>query len=196
MNACIAVAQSALPAAVYQDPPIDRSHPASGAGVQFSSHGVLVNAQLYQPAGGGVHPTILLLHGLPGNEQNLDLARVFQRAGWTVITFHYRGTWGTPGTFTYRTGDEDAGALYGRLQHPALARAWGVDGKRIVLVGHSFGGYAAARLAATQPGILGAALIAPWDISYDARAWSALSPQRLAAAGAANFDDVAGRMNG
>jgi hypothetical protein len=29
---------------------------------------------------------------VPGNEQNLDLARVFQRAGWTVITFHYRGT--------------------------------------------------------------------------------------------------------
>jgi acetyl esterase/lipase len=131
---------------------------------------------------------------VPGNEQNLDLARVFQRAGWTVITFHYRGTWGTPGTFAFRTAVEDADALYLRLQQQEFARAWGVDAHRIVIAGHSLGGYVAARIAASHPGILGAALIAPWDISYDARAWSALSPQRLAAAGAANFDDVAGRM--
>ncbi len=198
-NGGVVFAQSSLPAAIYQDPPIDRSHPASGRGVEFPSHGVLVNAQLYAPAGAGVHPTVILLHGLPGNEQNLDLARVFQRAGWTVISFHYRGSWGTPGTFAFRVGYEDAEALYARLQHPGLARAWGVNSARIVLIGHSFGGYSAARVAANKPGVLGAALIAPWDISYDARSWSTLLPKQRAAAGAADFgdiDDINGRLTG
>lgn len=79
--------------ALAQDPPVDRAHPASGRGVQFLSQGSQVNAMVYRPAGAGSHPTVILLHGLPGNEQNLDLARAMQRAGWTVITFHYRGSW-------------------------------------------------------------------------------------------------------
>ena len=42
----------------------------------------------------------MLLHGFPGNEQNLDLAQVIRRAGWNVLTLHYRGAWGSPGSFS------------------------------------------------------------------------------------------------
>ena len=34
-----------------------------------------MNAVMYTAQGGGLHPTLLLLHGFPGNEQNLDLAQ-------------------------------------------------------------------------------------------------------------------------
>ena len=37
-------------------------------------HGKLL-ATLYSAGGEGPHPTILLLHGIPGCEQNLDLAQ-------------------------------------------------------------------------------------------------------------------------
>lgn len=40
-------------------------------------HGKLL-ATLYTAGGEGPHPTILLLHGIPGSEQNLDLAQAFR----------------------------------------------------------------------------------------------------------------------
>jgi pimeloyl-ACP methyl ester carboxylesterase len=151
------------PAALYEDPPADAAHPASGGGVAFLSHGAQVNAQLYRPAGERPHPTVILLHGLPGNEQNLDLARAVQRAGWTVITFHYRGSWGSGGAFTLTGGCEDVGALLSRLRDPAAARDWGVDPSRLVILGHSYGGLVPGCAAASHPQVLGVGLIAPWD---------------------------------
>lgn len=179
--------------AIRQDPPVDAAHPASGRGVQFVSHGAALNAQLYQPAGAGSHPTVILLHGLPGNEQNLDLARAIQRAGWTVITFHYRGSWGSGGRFSLGNGPEDAAALLDLLQQPGKAAAWGVDPHRIVLVGHSYGGFVAAANSG-GPGVIGTALLAPWDPSYDQRALAKLSPAERDKAIAGAFDDVDGRL--
>ena len=37
-------------------------------------------------AGAGPHPTMLLLHGLPGNERNLDLAQAARRAAKVALT--------------------------------------------------------------------------------------------------------------
>ena len=88
------------PAAVYSDPPADKAFPASGEALQIPSGGRLMNAMVYVPAGKGPHPVVVLLHGFPGNEQNLDLAQAIRRAGWAVVTFHYRGSWGSEGSFT------------------------------------------------------------------------------------------------
>jgi uncharacterized protein len=194
--ASAAAPDAQLPAAIYTDPPPDPEYPAVGEGIQFQSNGALINAQLYRPAGGGAHPTIVLLHGLPGNEQNLDLAQTIRRAGWTVITFHYRGSWGSGGGYSLQGGVNDATALLALLQQPASARAWGVDSSRIVLVGHSYGGYVAARAAMNAPEALAIALIAPWDPAFDARAWALLPAGRRQAVGAASFNDVDGRLSG
>jgi pimeloyl-ACP methyl ester carboxylesterase len=194
--ASAATPDAPLPAALYTDPPLDPAHPAIGQGIQFQSHGAILNGQLYLPAGEGVHPTVVLLHGLPGNEQNLDLAQSMRRAGWTVITFHYRGSWGSGGQYTLKGGLADAKALLDLLARPASARAWGVDPSRIVLVGHSYGGYIAARAAADTPGVLGVVLLAPWDISFDTRAWAPLPPARRNALASAEFKDAEGRLTG
>lgn len=53
------------------------------------------------------HPTLLLLHGFPGNERNLDLAQVVRSHGWNVIYFDYRGSWGSEGKFTFQHCVED-----------------------------------------------------------------------------------------
>ncbi|HEY3814364.1 MAG TPA: alpha/beta fold hydrolase [Caulobacteraceae bacterium] len=181
---------------INADPPIDAAHPASSLAAQFKSHGATINALIYRPAGAGLHPTVLLFHGLPGNEQNLDLARALQRAGWTVVTFHYRGSWGSGGEFTLVGGDDDADALIEALRDPKTASAWGVDPAHMVVVGHSYGGFIAAATAARHPEILASVLIAPWDLSFDQRAWSKLTPQALAQTSAEGFDDVEGRLGG
>ena len=70
-----------LPDALIRDPRPDTAWPAQTLAQAIPSHGVNLNAVLYTAAGAGRHPTILLLHGLPGNEQNLDLAQSIRRAG-------------------------------------------------------------------------------------------------------------------
>jgi pimeloyl-ACP methyl ester carboxylesterase len=121
--------------------------------------GVKINALLYTAAGAGPHPTVLLLHGFPGNEQNLDLAQAVRRAGWNVLTMHYRGAWGSAGEYTFTHCLEDVRAALAWLRAPSAEAAPHVDPARIVLVGHSFGGFAASFIGAHDPDVAGAALI-------------------------------------
>ena len=79
------------------DPPRNAAYPTHNQQLLIPSHGVGLNALLFQAAGAGPHPTVILMHGLPGNERNLDLAQAIRRAGWDVLTFTYRGAWGSPG---------------------------------------------------------------------------------------------------
>src|SRR5437870_4834283 len=99
-----------LPSALFLDPPSDLAAPAETLAQAIPSAGVNLNAVLLTAGGAGPHPTILLLHGLPGNEQNLDLAQSVRRAGWNVLTLHYRGSWGSPGAFSFEHCLEDAAA--------------------------------------------------------------------------------------
>ncbi len=65
---------------------------------------------MYIAAGAGPHPVVVLLHGFPGNEKNLDLAQAIRREGWDVLYFDYRGSWGTKGAFSFTHSMEDAQA--------------------------------------------------------------------------------------
>jgi diadenosine tetraphosphate (Ap4A) HIT family hydrolase/pimeloyl-ACP methyl ester carboxylesterase len=150
----------------------DRDHPAAMAAFQLPSHGSNLNAVLYTASGAGPHPTMLLLHGFPGNEQSLDLAQAVRRAGWNVLTLHYRGSWGSGGTFSFAHAAEDAAAALAFLRTPAVAQLHGVDPARIVVAGHSMGGMMAARAAADDRGVIGAVLIDPWDIAGTGRAFA------------------------
>jgi len=193
-----ATAQPSLrvPPAVDQDPPIDAAHPALSRAFRILSRGQHMNALLYLPAGRGPHPVVVMLHGLPGNEQNLDLAQVLRRAGWAVLTFHYRGTWGSEGTFDLDGVAEDARTAVEWVQDPANARASRLDAHRIVIVGHSMGGFAAADVCATHPGIRACILIAPWDPSVDAHETAPMSAAQRDRFAASALDDVDGRIRG
>ena len=160
----VAAAQG-LPPSVVADPPQDRAHPAGMIAFALPTHGVKINAMLYTAAGPGPHPTVLLLHGLPGNEQNLDLARAMQREGWNVLTLHYRGAWGSLGGYSFTHCAEDAQAAVAWLRAPDGEAAAHIDPSRIVVVGHSLGGFVTAFVAGHDPKLTGAALISAWDIS-------------------------------
>ncbi|UPG84188.1 alpha/beta hydrolase [Luteibacter aegosomatis] len=133
--------------------------------MQIPSHGSPMNALVYVAAGAGPHPVVVLLHGFPGNERNLDLAQDMRRAGWDVLYFNYRGAWGTPGDFSFSHAIEDVAAALAYLREPENAKRLRLDPSRIVLVGHSMGGMMAVQAAAADPAIQGVALISAADMA-------------------------------
>ncbi|HEY3520534.1 MAG TPA: alpha/beta fold hydrolase, partial [Rhodanobacteraceae bacterium] len=133
--------------------------------MQIPSHGVLMNALVYVAAGAGPHPVVILLHWFPGNERNLDLAQDMRRAGWDVLYFNYRGSWGTPGDFSFAHSIEDTAAAIAYLRQPDVAKSLRLDPKRIVLIGHSMGGFMAVEAAAADPAIKAFATISAADMS-------------------------------
>jgi pimeloyl-ACP methyl ester carboxylesterase len=143
--------------------PLSRGQRASMQSFQIPSHGGLLNAFVYVAAGPGPHPAVVLLHGFPGNERNLDLAQDIRRAGWDVLYFDYRGSWGSPGEFSFSHGIEDTAAAIDYARSAQMARILRLDPSRIVLIGHSMGGFMAVQAAAADGGILGVALISAAD---------------------------------
>lgn len=215
-----------IPASVLTDPPRDSAHPArnrqlvipSGASLPQLGRPAEMNALFFLAAGEGPKPTMLLLHGLPGNERNLDLAQAVRRAGWNVLTFTYRGAWGSEGRFSIGNAIDDTAAAIAFLRSPEAVRTYGIDTSRIVVAGHSMGGYAGAhqvaaeslarhpRLAAVMnagataplspptaatgaPPLAGLILLDAWDIAATAREVRAAGEQGRAGFIAA-FDDV------
>jgi pimeloyl-ACP methyl ester carboxylesterase len=145
--------------AVVADPPVDAKFPPGLAGITVPSHGVDMDATLYLAGGAGPHGTVLLLHGLPGYENNGDLAQSIRRAGWNVLLFHYRGTWGTAGMFSQSSAIEDTAEAVRFLRDPANAAKYRSDPQRLVVVGHSLGGFLAGYEASHDPDITAVAMI-------------------------------------
>jgi pimeloyl-ACP methyl ester carboxylesterase len=193
LSTAVAIASSSLaaqqlPRAIYIDPPRDSAHPAHTEVLHIPSGGVKINGVAYLAAGAGVHPTLVLFHGLPGNEKNLDIAQAVRRDGWNAITVNYRGSWGSPGEFRFGNNLEDADAVLAFLRDPGNARSLGIDTNRLVIAGHSMGGWVVALTAAHDRGILGAILISMADMSNVGTATRARATQRMAG----NMESLAG----
>ena len=148
-----------IPAAIVRDPVVDPAHKATMEVVHIPTHGLLINGVLYKAGGPGLHPTVVLYHGLPGNEQNLDLAQAMRRDGWNVLTLHYRGSWGSPGDYSFTHVFEDAQAGLDFVRDPANAAKYGVDTHKIVVVGHSLGGMAASFVGDHNSDLAGVGMI-------------------------------------
>lgn len=126
-SAQTAVNPVTTPPAIFADPPADAQNPPRMEVPHIPSGGVAINGVAYLAAGAGPKPTLVICHGWPGNEKNLDLAQALRRAGWNAITFNYRGSWGSPGAFRFAQVPEDARAVLAFLRDPARARALGAD---------------------------------------------------------------------
>lgn len=152
----------AVPAAIATDPPRDAAHPARMEVLHIPSGGVEINAVAYLASGPGPRPTLVIAHGWPGNEKNLDLAQAVRRAGWNAVTFNYRGSWGSPGEFHFAQNPDDARAVLAYLRDPANAAKLGIG--RIAMAGHSMGGWVTALVAASDTKLAGAVLISMGDL--------------------------------
>ena len=188
----LAVPLAATPVhhSVSVDPPRDQAFPAHNQQLLIPSHGLGMNALLFVASGKGPHHTVILMHGLPGNERNLDLAQAIRRAGWDVLTFTYRGAWGSPGEFSISNAMEDARSALDFARSDAGAKL-GIDPRHIVLAGHSMGGSTAAMAAASATGLDGLILIDAWNIAYGTSK-GAVSRAELVT----SFDDFGNSLHG
>lgn len=154
-----------VPSALTADPAADAQYPATMVSLaDLPSHGEMLLGVFYLAAGAGPHPTVILMHGFPGFEQNLDLAQAIRRTGWNVLAVHYRGSWGVKGTFSFQHAIEDADAEVAFVRDPANAKKYRVDPARIVLLGHSMGGFLVASATAHEAKVAGVAMISAWNI--------------------------------
>jgi pimeloyl-ACP methyl ester carboxylesterase len=181
-----------IPAAVVSDLAPDRENPASMEAPDVPSHGAKMYSVLYLAAGAGTHPTVVLMHGFPGNEQNMDLAYSIRRAGWNVLVPHCRGAWGSEGAYSFTHAIEDTQAAVQFLRDPENVKKYRIDPKRLVLIGHSLGGFLVAYATARDSEIMGVGMIAASNLGPSTmRAW-ARDPQEIQA----RFRDNASRLAG
>jgi len=159
------LAQPHIPDAVITDPPSNPAHIPRMIVSPMPTGGIAIPAMFYTAADSGKHPTIVLLTGMPGAEMNSDLIYAIRRAGWNVVAFHYRGSWGSGGQFSIAHCIEDAAAAVAWLRNPSPDVAPFIDPERIAIAGHSFGGWLAAYTAARDPKLLGAAMISGADMT-------------------------------
>lgn len=127
---------------VSQDPPHDSDFPAYLSELELAVDNDLINGVVYHPSGAGAHPLIILLHGIPGHEKNLDLAQILRRAGYATCVFHYRGSWGSGGAYRFQHILEDVQAVVNYFRQAETANNYNIDPDRITLIGHSLGGWA------------------------------------------------------
>lgn len=137
---------------------------ASTVQMVLPSHGDMLLGIFYLAAGAGLHPTAVIFHGFPGYEQNLDIAQYLRARGWNVLAMHYRGSWGVKGDFSFEHCAEDADTQVQFLLDAANAKKYRIDTRRIIVIGHSMGGFMAASAAAHNKQVAGAVLISAWNI--------------------------------
>src|SRR5215210_8086582 len=109
---------------------VDTAYPPRAAELAIQSQGSRLNVLLYVAAGKGPHPTVILLHGFPGNERNGDLAQAFRRAGMNALVFSYRGAWGNGGTFSFAHALEDVQSAIKYMRSDSNAAAFGLEPRR------------------------------------------------------------------
>lgn len=197
--------EPAVHRAVIADPDPDAANPAGMSAFVIPAEDGAMNAVMYTAAGNRPHPTLLLFHGFPGNEQNLDLAQAARRDGWNVLTLHYRGSWGSPGTFSFTHAAQDAHTALAFLRSSAAVAKYHIDTASILVAGHSMGGFMAADAAADDPQVAGLFLIDPWDPAETAAAlstpeglagWQAEVADDLPPLAGASYDALTGEISG
>ena len=186
--ALLLMSAPALANPLFTDTPATATPRARMEVLHIPSGGVEINGVAYLAAGPGPHPTIVICHGWPGNEKNLDLAQALRRAGWNAITFNYRGAWGSPGAFRFGQNPEDAKAVLAMLRKPEVAAKLGIDTRRIVLAGHSMGGWVTGMVASEDQALAGAILISAANMGMAAQ----MAGDRLEAQAAGNSEGLAG----
>jgi pimeloyl-ACP methyl ester carboxylesterase len=137
------VPSASIDRSLNEDPLFDAAYPPAVIELQIPSSAEQLPGHIYLAAGKGPHPTVVLLHGFPGNEKNLDIAQALRRHGFNTLFFHYRGAWGGTGTYRVAQLPDDALAVLAFLRDDTQADRLRVDREALSLLGHSLGGYTA-----------------------------------------------------
>lgn len=141
---------------------LDNFAPAGMTELIIPSGNSLIAGFMYRANGSQKHPTMLLLHGFPGNERNLDIAQFVRSKGWNVLYFDYRGSWGSQGTFSFKNCVEDVVNVVRFCQK--YQDSLKIDTSRIVLFGHSMGAWVCIKALEQIPTVRKGLALSTWNI--------------------------------
>ena len=116
---------------------------------------------IYTPAGEAPFPVVILCHGFPGNERLLSFADLLREKGFCTVHFHYSGSWGSDGDFSFEHCMEDLDSV---IDYVCRDESGLFDRSRIFVLGHSMGGLMACSAVASRPEITAASIIMPGNI--------------------------------
>lgn len=145
----------------------DEFYPGGQVELTIPSSGSKMYGMAYTADGRGPHPTVILLHGLPGNERSLDLAQSIRRGGYNVIYFNYRGTWGSKGTFGFQNALDDVKAVIDYATDSLNSSTLKIDKDKIALYGHSMGAGFSMLAGLKDPrvkGVIGVSVFNPFTL--------------------------------
>lgn len=177
LAASVSDANSAGDPAFLADPEPHNMFPPAIEEISFSAGEDRLSGFIYLANGKGPHPTVIMLHGLPGNEKNLDIAQVLRRDGFNVMFFHYRGAWGSEGTYCLTQLAEDAAAALNYLR--SNTTRYRVDSQKLSLLGHSMGGFTALAAGRNDPGLRCVGALSPANLGLMAEGIRAAEPSAL-----------------
>ncbi|MDZ7764068.1 MAG: alpha/beta fold hydrolase [Melioribacteraceae bacterium] len=149
---------------ITQDPPESNvDYPATVRTFTIDSHGSKLIGSILIASGEGPHPTIILFNGFPGNDTNSDIAHSMRRTGFNVVNFSYRGSWGSDGEYSWNNALEDSKVIINYFRLKEVEKLYRCDNEKIILVGHSMGGFVTLLNAATDDKIKQAASFAGFN---------------------------------
>jgi len=160
----IKIASAQSDSIVLRDVTWDKNAPAGMNELFIPSGDATVAGLIYRANGAQKHPTLIMLHGYPGNERNLDIAQVVRAHGWNVIYFDYRGSWGG-GEFSFANCVQDVASVVAFCKK--YSDSLRIDTSNIVSFGHSMGGWVCLKALAQSPGIKKGFALSTWDIYGD-----------------------------
>ncbi len=152
---------------VLRDISWDKNSKAGMTELFIPSAGTEIAGFIYTANGSQKHPTLIMLHGFPGNERNLDIAQIVRAHGWNVVFFDYRGSWGSGGQFSFKNCVQDVVNVVAYCKKNAAA--FHVDTSNIALFGHSMGGWVCLKALQELPGIQKGFALSTWNIYSEFR---------------------------
>lgn len=118
----------------------DSDFPAFNEEMIINIKGDSIVAYAFIANGENVKETIIMIHGLPGNDNQHDIAQSIRRTGKNVIHFNYRGSWGSEGDFLYSNSLEDVNEVIKYLSNTENSKKLRIDTNAFVVLGRSYGG--------------------------------------------------------
>jgi hypothetical protein len=109
--------------------------------VDLRSNNVKLDAKFYPVNKKEKAPTVILLHGFPGNQSSpLGLAEKLNNTGFNILVFNYQGSYLSEGNFSFDSSIANVSAAFEFLADPGNQTRFNIDTSKIVVCGYSFGG--------------------------------------------------------
>lgn len=117
--------------------------------IDLTNNGVKLDAKFYAADKGFSAPSVILLHGFPGNANSpYGLAERLNKNGINILVFNYEGSFNSEGIFSWENCMTDIGVAISFLKQKNNIQQFSIDTLKITVCGCSQGAALALSAAA------------------------------------------------